>query len=357
MMPPSKVAVVDVRGDVAAAVEQAMSLAQWTKAVPAGADVCLKPNLCWDYLMPGFQTTPWVLEAVIEIVRNHVGELVVVEADTSTTSADRGARSTGLLDVCRRHAIPFVNLSREPFVAVPISSGLHFQHQVELPEILTRTHLISLPVLKTHCLTGMTGAIKNQYGCLPLNRYLYHPILDRVLADLLSVLRPSFCLMDGTIGAEGDGPKEGEPRVADLLLASTDPVAMDAVAARVMGLDPDEIEHIQACARQGLGQADLKQISVVGRDIGDLNLRFRPARKNLVAIVDLAVRVPVIGPLIFDTPLIRLFRWGAQSNYLVWLALKGRHYRTRIRDNSWYAEQWWPESGAPSAASQADTAS
>jgi uncharacterized protein (DUF362 family) len=345
-MSGSEVALVDVQGDVAAAVEKAMSLARWREALPAGADVCLKPNLCWDYLMPGFQTTPWVLEAVIEIVRPHVGKLVVVEADTSTTSADRGVRATGLLEVCRRHNVPFINLSREPFVPLPISNGLHFREQVELPEILTCTHLITLPVLKTHCLTEMTGAIKNQYGCLPLNRYLYHPILDQVLPDLLSVLRPAFCLMDGTIGAEGDGPKEGEPRVADLVLAATDPVAMDAVAAHIMGLDPAGIEHIQACARQGLGVADLDQISIVGRDISDLNLRFRPARKNLVAIVDLAVRVPLIGPLIFDTPLIRVARWGAQSTYLLWLALKGRHYRAKIRDESWYGEQWWPEAKA-----------
>jgi len=350
-MSSSEVVLVDVQRDVPAAVHRAMSLARWKEAIPAGADVCLKPNLCFDYLVPGFQTSPWVLDAVIETVRDHVGKLVVVEADTSTTSADRGIRATGLLEVCRRRAIPFVNLSREPFVAVPVRNGLHFQDHIELPEILTRSHLLTLPVLKTHCLTGMTGAIKNQYGCLPLNRYMYHPILDLVLPDLLSVLRPAFCLMDGTVGAEGDGPKQGEPRVADLLLASTDPVAMDAVAAHIMGLDLAVIEHIQASARQGLGVADLDQIAIVGRDISSLNLHFRPARKNLVAELDLGLRLPLIGPLIFNTPLIRVFRWGAQSSYLVWLALKGRHYRTRIREHSWYGRQWWPQS-TPSSSSQ-----
>lgn len=344
-MSGSLVSVVDVARDVPYAVERAMSLAEWEKHIPQGADVCLKPNLCFDHLVPGFQTAPRVLEAVIETIRPHVGQICVVEADTSTSSADRGARATGLLDVCRRHAVPFVNLTRERFVPVRVTNGLHFEGHVELPEVLTRTHLITLPVLKTHCLTGMTGAIKNQYGCLPLGRYRYHPVLDQVLADLLSALRPSFCLMDGTIGSEGDGPKQGHPRVANLLLASSDPVTLDTIAALIMGLAPEEITHVQLCAQQGLGVADLDQIAVVGRDIRDLNLRFRPARRNLVAVLDLALRLPLVGPLIFDTPLIRLFRWGARMDYLIWLALKGRRYRTEIREHSWYGQQWWPSAG------------
>lgn len=341
-MSASQVAVVNVSGDVFQAVEQAMSLAQWQDHVPAGADVCLKPNLCFDHLVPGFQTSPWVLEAVIGIIRSHVGQLCVVEADTSTTSADRGARATGILEVCRRHNIPWINLSRERFVSVPVHDGLYFPGHLELPEILTRTWLITLPVLKTHCLTGVTGAIKNQFGCLPLNRYIYHPVLDQVLADLLSVLRPVFCLMDGTIGSEGSGPKQGHPRVADLVLASADPVALDAVAAHIIGFDLAAIGHIQLCARRGLGVADLERIAIVGRQIGDLNLHFQPARKNLVAALDLGSRLPLLGPLIFGTPLIRLFRWGARWEYLLWLVLKGWRYREEIREHSWYAEQWWP---------------
>jgi uncharacterized protein (DUF362 family) len=336
------VAVVDVDHDVRGAVEQAMSLAEWQRHVPAGVEVCLKPNLCFDYLVPGFQTTPWVLEAVIENIRGHVGRITVVEADTSTTSADRGARVTGISGTCRRHNVPFINLSRERFVPVEIKDGQILQGKVELPEILTRSHLITLPVLKTHCLTTVTGAIKNQFGCLPLNRYMYHPVLDQVLADLLSVLPPAFCVMDGTIGAEGDGPKQGRPRVTNLLLASADAVALDSVAARIMGFDPAQIGHIQRCAERGLGLADLQQIPFVGRDISELNLHFQPAHKNLVAILDLGLRLPVLGKVIFHTPLIHLFQWGARMEYLVWLALRGQHYKRQVRQSSWYAQQWWP---------------
>ena len=76
------------------------------------------------------------------------------------------------------------------------------------------------------------------------------------------------------------------------------------------------------------------------------------ASQDLVALcesLDLGLRVPVLGPLIFDTPLIHLFRWGARMDYLIWLALKGRQYQREIREHSWYAQQGWPSSDARSS--------
>ena len=113
---------------------------------------------------------------------------------------------------------------------------------------------ITLPVLKTHVVTRVTLGLKNQWGCLPTMRHEYHLVLDDALADLNHVFRPVLALMDGTIGLEGNGPKSGRPRIADKILCSTDPVALDTIQAILMGLDPRGIAHLAACSARGIGK-------------------------------------------------------------------------------------------------------
>ncbi|HUT16546.1 MAG TPA: DUF362 domain-containing protein [Anaerolineae bacterium] len=330
----------DTRARVVEAVREAMEKAEWRNAIHQGSDVSLKPNLCFDYLMPGVQTSPWVLEGVVETIRGYVGRIYVVEADTYTTWVERGVRATRILDVCRRYDLEWINMSKGRFVTVPLADHLVLGNQVEVPEILTRTQLITVPVLKTHCLAGITGAIKNQWGCLRRQRLDYHAVINRALADLNAILKPQFCVMDGTVCLEGRGPKQGRPRVADLVMASADNVALDAVAARVIGLHPDCIEHIQLCAQRGSGVANLQQIEIIGEWT---NLHFEPAKKNLVALLDIFFRRPFFEQLLFHTPLFVLVRVAAISNYVIWMGLEGRKHRDHILHQSRYGAQWLAE--------------
>ncbi len=327
----------NTRDLVVEAVREAMEKAEWRNAIHQGADVALKPNLCFDYLMPGMQTSPWVLEGVVEAIRDYVGRIYVVEADTYTTWVERAVRVTGISDVCRRYGLEWINMSKGRFVAVPLADSLVLGHQADIPEILTRTQLITVPVLKTHCLSSITGAIKNQWGCLKRLRLDYHPVINEALADVNAILKPQFCVMDGTVCLEGRGPKQGRPRVADLVMASADNVALDAVAALVIGLDPARIEHIQLCAQRGSGVADLQQIEIIGQWT---NLHFEPAKKNVVAFFDIFFRRPFFEQLLFHTPLFALVRVAAISNYVIWMGLEGRKYRDRILYQSRYGAQW-----------------
>lgn len=340
----SQVAIVRVRNEggstrdlVIEAVREAMEKANWRSAICQGADVSLKPNLCFDYLMPGAQTSPWVLEGVVETIRDYVGRIYVVEADTYTTRVERAVRVTRILDVCQRYDLEWINMSKGRFVTVPLANSLVLGNQVDIPEILTKTQLITVPVLKTHCLTGITGAIKNQWGCLKRLRLNYHGVINKALADLNAVVKPQFCVMDGTVCIEGPGPKQGWPRVADLVMASADNVALDAVAARIIGLVSEHIEHIQLCAQRGSGIADLEQIEISGEWT---NLRFKPAKKNIVAFFDIFFRRPFFEQLLFHTPLFALVRLAAISNYIVWMGLYGRQHRNRILYQTRYGAQW-----------------
>ncbi|MBN1564816.1 MAG: DUF362 domain-containing protein, partial [Anaerolineae bacterium] len=200
------------------AVRQAMEQANWRDYVTPGADVALKPNLGWDKLIPGAISAPWVVEGVILAIRDYVGTITMVEADQVVVNAEKVFRLTRMNDICARHNITWVNMSKGDHVRVRDPERLVL-HDVRIPEILTRTELITMPLMKTHNKTTVTGAIKNQWGCLQALRHNFHPVLARALVDVNTMVQPRFAVMDGTIALEGDGPKSGRPKEMNLVLA------------------------------------------------------------------------------------------------------------------------------------------
>jgi uncharacterized protein (DUF362 family)/Pyruvate/2-oxoacid:ferredoxin oxidoreductase delta subunit len=130
---------------------------------------------------------------------------------------------------------------------------------------------ISVPKLKTHVLTRMTGAVKNTFGVIPgLRKSEYHKEaptqkeFSSLIVDLYSVAKPNLIVMDAVVAMEGDGPASGDPRYVGFIIASDDAVAIDAVCARIMGLKPDEVLTTTFGAERGLGISDLSKIEVVG---------------------------------------------------------------------------------------------
>ena len=326
-------------GAVQAAVHDAMEAASWRRFVSAGADVALKVNLGWDVFLPGAVSAPWVVEGVIRAIRDHVSRIFVVESDQVVADADRALHQTGIDEVCRKYGATWVNMSRGGFVRIEDPSRLVLR-SVDLPEILTRTQLITLPVMKTHNKTVITGAIKNQWGCLRTLRHNFHPVLPQALVDVNTLVRPRFAVMDGTIGLEGDGPKSGTPKEMGLVLASADPVALDAVAARVMGFDPGLIGHLQMAAAHGLGVADVDGIDVVGESLAAATRPFRPAHHNAVSWFEMVLRRSLFRRLVFQTPAFHLFCWGARRYYDTWELTVGRRLRAAVLRDSPYRAQW-----------------
>ena len=141
-------------------------------------------------------------------------------------------------------------------------------------------------------------------------RHEYHLVLDDALADLNFVMRPSLALMDATIGLEGNGPKSGRPRVADLILCSGDPVALDTIQTRTMGLDPGTIRHLARCAERGIGTNRVEEIEVRGSAPAGHVVPFRPAKHNAVSVVETLLRKSFLKRLFFNTPIFSLCLFG-----------------------------------------------
>lgn len=324
---------------VHAQVRESMDAAEWRRFVTPGADVSLKVNLGWDIFLPGAVSAPWVVEGVIRVIKDHVGQIYLVESDQVVVDVEKAYRQTHLDEVCQKHGVEWINLSRGQFVSVRDPSRLVLK-EIFLPELLTRTELITVPVMKTHNKTVLTGAIKNQWGCLQTLRHNYHLVLSEALVDVNTLLRPRFAVMDATIGLEGNGPKSGRPKEVGLVLASGDVVALDAIAAQIMGFEPADIAHIQLCAMNGVGIADPLQIEVVGERISDLVAPFLPAKHNAVSWSELLLRQSILRRLTFDTPLFDLLCWAARRYYDVWALSVGRRLREEVLSSSPYSAQW-----------------
>ena len=337
---------VKVKESVCEAVREAMELAEWRKYISPGADVSLKVNLGWDMLMPGSITSPWVVEGIIQTIRDEVGQIYVVESDQVLVDIEKAYRLSYVDQVCRRYGVPFVNMTKGRYERVPVENGLVFEY-IDVPEILLRTEMITVPVIKTHDKTALTGPIKNQWGCLDKNRHNYHLVLTDALVDVNRVFTPRFAVLDATVGMDGDAPKSGRPRIVGRMLASGDFVALEAIQAEIMGIDSSSSPHIQNCARHGLGVADLSRIEMAGDDYRDLNYQFAPAHHNFVSIVELTLRKSFLRPLMFDTPLFNVYCWGAKVWYYIWYYLvKGYKLRDSILNDPLYGPQWWPETWA-----------
>ena len=244
------------------AVEELMAACRWEEVVPPGAKVVVKPNLCMSVAskVVGANTHAELTEAVCRVLLRRTRHIVIGEADHLRQKAQLGFAATGYLDLAQRLGVELVNFSDVPWTAVdcPPMGGT-----LELPRVLLEADVfITLPVLKTHALTYFTGALKNQWGCLPqYDRILMHRYLDEMLAWLQGRLRPALSVMDGIVGMEGRGPTNGRPRRMDVLLASRDAVALDVSAMRLVGLEPPRARHLVLAAEQGLGafaEADIE---------------------------------------------------------------------------------------------------
>jgi uncharacterized protein (DUF362 family) len=263
----------------------------------------------------------------------------VVEAGQVLEDVERVYRRH-FAPLCEERGVPFANMSRGPRHTVKVEGARVFP-EVAVSEALSDALLVTVPVMKTHDKTGLSGAIKNQWGCLPESRHNWHMVLDDALVDILRATRPAFAVMDATVALEGDGPKTGRPRVMDLVLASADPVALDAVQGYLMGLRPEEARHVQLCGEAGLGEHRLDHIVVKGPRLEGLKQDFRRAGHNLVSRVELACRLSRWRRLVFHTPLFSAMVIGAKLWYLLWSALGPRRRLWReARAHPVYGKQW-----------------
>jgi uncharacterized protein (DUF362 family)/Pyruvate/2-oxoacid:ferredoxin oxidoreductase delta subunit len=164
--------------------------------------------------------------------------------------------------------------------------------------ILDADGLVSLPKLKTHGLTRLTGAIKNQFGCIPgFLKGQHHARMPdpydfaTMLVDLNTLIKPRMVIMDAVMAMEGNGPRGGQPRKLGVLLFSSDPIALDAIACKIINLNPAFVPTSEPGERAGLGTYHYENIEVVGESIEAFICRdFDVVRKPPVPVTAGRVR-------------------------------------------------------------------
>ncbi len=278
--PRSKVILRGVsEASLVARVRECMELCDWTSFVPRGGTVVLKPNLCTivPEQMEKSNTDLRITTAVCEVLLERTNRIYIGEADHLRRTADQAFEHTGHAEMAQRLGIQVANFTKLPTVAVPCEPI----GKLELPRIIMEADaFITLPVLKTHALTYFTGALKNQWGCVPQhNRILLHRVIDQLLASLQKAFHPKLTVMDGIVAMEGRGPVNGPARRLDLILVGQDAVAADATAMRLVGLKPERARHIVLSAEQGLGKMAADEIEVDG-DWAAHATKFKPGEMD-----------------------------------------------------------------------------
>jgi len=247
--------------------------------IPAGAKVAVKVNLSTPFAenAEGSNTAPEILEAVCRILKERTDHIIVGESNGMRYNTLDAFEVSGYVPILEKFGIAPTNFSEDEWVDVgePLIRGWGLSRKLIEADVF-----VTLPVLKTHATTVFTGALKNQFGCYPQhNRILLHPHLDEVIVLINRILKPQLAIMDAIVGMEGRGPINGVPRRMDMILASTDPVSLDATAMRLVGLDPYTSEHVVMAANQGVGSIDEANIVVDG-DFESLKTTFDPAEKD-----------------------------------------------------------------------------
>jgi uncharacterized protein (DUF362 family) len=249
-------------------VNRALDLVDYKKAIGKWDKVLVKVNFIstknWE---TGATTDPVVVEAIVNRLREIPVEVLIVESDATMTNADKACVASGMKEMCDRIGVRFINLRHEKDrVEIKVPNAMTLE-TITVPRIVTEAAIVSAAKLKTHMQTGVTLGMKNMFGLLPDKfKGKYHMRgMDKVIVDINTVLRPALTVIDGFVGMEGKGPVNGDPVKMDTIIAGVDPVATDATATRVMGIDPQTIEHIKWGHERGLGE--MYDIEVVGDGI------------------------------------------------------------------------------------------
>ena len=261
-------------------IEKLMQMAGFEAALPKGIQTGLKINISWQTWYPACSTTPWQLEGVIRGLQNAgYADLVGVHNDTVVVNTEDGEINNKHKLITDEYEVPCLYLYNEDFEWIEYQPKRPllvldkvYPDGIFIPKALLGMNIVQLPTVKTHVFTTITGAMKNAFGgLLHRNRHWTHSVIHDTIVDLLVIqqdIHPGiFAVMDGTFAGDGPGPRAMRWHEKNILLASADQVAIDAVSAKLQGFDPLNLRFIRRAHELELGIGDPSQIEIVGYDI------------------------------------------------------------------------------------------
>jgi len=313
----------------------------------------LKDNISWHYPFPGANTTPWQMEGTIQALKQHgFDDISCVQNKTVVTNACKGEDLNNYIPLFKKYAIPVLYNFKETdmkWVEYRPKARMHVLHKIfpegiQIPDYFFGKNIVHLPTVKCHIYTTTTGAMKNAFGgLLATKRHYTHSWIHRTLVDLLAIQKEIhtglFAIMDGTTAGNGPGPRTMFPVVKDYMLASEDQVAIDAVAAKMMGFDPMSLEYIKVAHEDKLGVGDPRDIEIVGDDISKESWGFKVGDNGASMVGDLMWFGPMkrFQKLFFHTPLVNVFIAGSEAyhDYYRWPMKDKKTFETWKKDTSW----------------------
>ncbi len=338
-----------------------LNLADYQGTVAKDADTALKINISWHFFFPGSSTTPWQLEGVIRAMKKDGYDPDLIHGCHNRTvviDAHLGERENKQVNVTDAHGLRNVHLYEgEEWIHISDAVGDLTKEFLCLNEVypdgffipkrFIGENIIHLPTVKTHIFTTTTGAMKNAFGgLLNEHRHWTHPVIHETLVDLLMIQkkihRGVFAVMDGTFAGDGPGPRCMIPHEKNVILASNDQVAIDAVAAKLMGMDPLSIKFIRLAHEKGLGCGDPNEIEIVGDvDAAAENWNFVGPFKKMTFASRMQHKIywgPLKKPIEWSLKTV-LAPWAYMASVIYhdsfWYPMKAKKMMKQVLDGQW----------------------
>lgn len=332
-----------------------MHLAGYQENLRQDKTTLLKINISWQIWYPGCSSTPWQLEGVVKTLLadgydKH--KLLATHNNTVVVDAKEGAVNNRHQLVTERYGIDELhNYEKEvrwvtyepkqPFLVL----DKVYKDGVRIPQVFYGKNVLHLPTMKTHVFTTLTGAMKNAFGgLLDEKRHWTHGVIHDTLVDLLQIQQDIhtgiFVVMDGTFAGEGPGPRAMRPYVKNVIMASSDPVAIDAASAKIMGIDPMSVRFLRRAHERGFGVADPRQIRFVGdTDAAEENWQFKHDEDTFASWGQKQIyhgRLKPLEHLLLRTPIVP-WSYAASNIYhnLYWYPFIGHQRAESMLNTQW----------------------
>ena len=253
--------------------------------LPRGVRVAVKPNLTFARHRPGVTTTPEALERVVRLLIDNGNKVTVVESDGGygAWTCEQAFHGHGIPEMCRRLGAEAVNLTAAPRVEIEVEG-----RRLPFPALLTDSvdAFVSMPVPKVHCMTGVSLAMKNQWGLIPdPMRLEHHHAFDEVVLEINRRLPGATAVVDGTYFLDENGPMDGRPLRKDLVIAAGSIGECDRYLCALMGVDPMDVPHLRHAIGAGFVPARLDEVGFDAEQLRRLSYRAvlnRTPRQTLV---------------------------------------------------------------------------
>jgi uncharacterized protein (DUF362 family) len=247
---------------------RAIELIPFKEALLPYDTVLVKPNLITSHTFEtGITTDPRVVEAVIIKIKEVDKKAIVVETEGGITSPDDAIHETGMMEVLEKHGIEYINMRKlKDKVELKVAEPRAIE-SFEVARLAIESAIITVPTMKTLHHTVITMGLKNMFGMLtiPYKYHMHQLGTNNIVYDICKTLPPTLSVIDGFYGKSGRGPWSGIPVKMDTIIASIDPVAADATAARCIGIDPLTIDHVRWLHEAGMGE--ISNIKILGDGI------------------------------------------------------------------------------------------